>query len=189
MKKLSSRTWATVVYQESASEDWLERLENLHIPCYVSPLHDKDGVKEHWHVLMFFQGQKNQDNIKELVRVFGGVGAELVHHKMSYMLYLCHLASEGKHKYNQEDVKAVSGAVPYQDAIQDMGVTRYALVDEMIEWCSENTIYFADLVDYARKYRQDWFKVLVDRNSHLIWEYIKSKTWRNGAYNNVRKVH
>ena len=36
-----TRSYATVVYPESAP-DFLERLNDLKVPCFVSPLHDKE---------------------------------------------------------------------------------------------------------------------------------------------------
>lgn len=37
-----SRTFATIVYEESAKENWRDELEALHIPVLVSPVHDRD---------------------------------------------------------------------------------------------------------------------------------------------------
>ena len=178
-KQQTSRTWATIVYPESSADDWIDTLEQLHIPCYVSPLHDQEKGKSHYHVVMIFQGQKNQENIKSIVKVFGGVGQELVHHKKAYLRYLCHLDSLDKHKYDISEVKVLSGAEEYKKVIDDEEVSKYDLMAEMVDWCKENTVVFADLVDYAKKERSDWFRVLVDKNSHLIWEYIKSMNWRN----------
>ena len=36
------RNFATVVYPESAPADWLTVLDSLHVPAFVSPLHDAD---------------------------------------------------------------------------------------------------------------------------------------------------
>ena len=52
-----SRIFATVVYPESAPEDWRERLEGEHVKAMVSPLHCLDTLptgevkKAHYHVL------------------------------------------------------------------------------------------------------------------------------------------
>lgn len=52
-----TRNFATVVYPESAPEDWINKLEELHVAVLVSPLHDKDinpsgePKKPHYHVL------------------------------------------------------------------------------------------------------------------------------------------
>ena len=37
-----TRNYATVVYPESAPENWLSILSDSHVPCFVSPLHDLD---------------------------------------------------------------------------------------------------------------------------------------------------
>ena len=42
MKCKKSRYWTFLIYPESAPKDWYSKLEELHIPICVSPLHDKD---------------------------------------------------------------------------------------------------------------------------------------------------
>lgn len=37
-----SNKWAFLLYQESMPEDYLDILEELHIPFILSPWHDKD---------------------------------------------------------------------------------------------------------------------------------------------------
>jgi hypothetical protein len=41
-KEKRSNKWAFLIYQESTPEDYLERLEELHIPFILSPWHDRD---------------------------------------------------------------------------------------------------------------------------------------------------
>lgn len=177
------RIWATIVYTDSVSDDWMKKLEDLLVPAYVSPLHDKDDCKPHYHVMVLFDGQKGRKQVVELFKSFGGVGCEYVQSKSAYLAYLCHLKSEGKYKYSIEDVKALNGVTSYQKAIEDISVDKYELVSEMIDWCKQqNVVSFAVFVDYARVERKDWLKVLVDRNSHLIWQYIKSRAWSNSKY-------
>jgi len=59
-----TRNFATVVYPESAPENWFSLLGELKVPCFVSPLHDKDlnpngeVKKSHYHVLFAFDGVK-----------------------------------------------------------------------------------------------------------------------------------
>ena len=65
-----TRNYATVVYPESASTDWLEKLSELHVPAFVSPLHDKDvnptgeSKKAHYHVMIMFDGVKTLDQAR-----------------------------------------------------------------------------------------------------------------------------
>ena len=34
--------YATIIYEESVVSNWQEVLENLHVPCLISPWHSKD---------------------------------------------------------------------------------------------------------------------------------------------------
>lgn len=56
MEKKRTRNWATVVYPESAPDDWIMKLQEQCVPALISLLHDKDinadgtRKKEHYHV-------------------------------------------------------------------------------------------------------------------------------------------
>ena len=60
-KEKRSNKWAFLIYQESTPEDYMERLEDLHIPFILSPWHDKDVnsttgefKKSHKQIFFFF---------------------------------------------------------------------------------------------------------------------------------------
>ena len=40
-----TRNFATVVYPESAPDDWQEILSQQFVPAFISPLHDKEDRK------------------------------------------------------------------------------------------------------------------------------------------------
>lgn len=171
--EVKGRIWACIGYEESLSKNWLDMLEQLHIPCYVSPLHSDDGVKPHYHIMFLFDGQKKQSQVKDIMQSFGGVGCELVQSKTAYLRYLCHLDSDGKTKYNIADVRALNGARSYSDAIEDKTSSRYEILAEMVKYARQNRVSYAGLVDFAFKNdRYDWIKVL-DVNSRLISEYLR----------------
>ena len=48
------RNFATVVYPESAPENWLDRLDGLHVPAFVSPLHNQPRWKPKETALAYF---------------------------------------------------------------------------------------------------------------------------------------
>ena len=172
--EVKGRIWACIGYEESLNKKWLEMLELLHIPCYVSPIHDKDGVKPHYHIMFLFDGQKKQSQVKDIMTSFGGVGCELVQSKTAYLRYLCHLDSDGKTKYNIADVRALNGARSYSDAIEDKTSSRYEILAEMVKYSRLHRVSYAGLVDFAFKNdRYDWIRVL-DANSRLISEYLRS---------------
>ena len=91
-----SRNFATVVYPESAPNDWQEILSSHFVPSFVSPLHDKDknptgeDKKPHYHVVVMFEGKKSDEQVKEVFDSIGGVGLEKVQSIRGYARYLCH---------------------------------------------------------------------------------------------------
>ena len=181
-KDYRSRNFATEVYPESAPEGWTDILQNLSVPCFVSPLHDSDvdddGVikKAHYHVLLKFEGKKSLDNVRELCRKFGGVGCEAVQSARGYARYLCHLDNPEKAQYSPEDVQAFAGADYYAEI--ENPTDKYQAIREMIQFCKDNKIVsFADLADYASESREDWFRVLCDSGTYFVKEYLKSRTW------------
>mgnify|MGYP001021680941 CR=1 FL=1 len=46
VKDKRSNKWAFLLYQESAPKNYLDILEEMHIPFVLSPWHDKDINKE-----------------------------------------------------------------------------------------------------------------------------------------------
>lgn len=177
------RLWATVVYPESAPDNWLTILRDLMIPCYVSPLHDKDfnadktPKKAHYHVMLVFEGKKSRAQIEEIVKQFGGVGQENVKSKRGYARYLCHLDNPEKAQYSPDDVLSYGGL----DYESDIGIVinKYKVISEMIDFVSANNIfYYSDLCDYARINEPQWFRVLCDNGSYMLKEYIKSNKYK-----------
>ncbi len=182
------RLWATVVYPESAPENWKNTLRDLFIPCYISPLHDKDvnadktPKKPHYHVLMIFEGKKSRKQIADITAKFGGVGQEDVKSKRGYARYLCHLDNPEKAQYSIDDVTALGGL----DYEQDIGIVinRYKVINEMREFVGANNItYFSDLIDYAAENEPQWYRVLCDNGAYIMKEYIKSNAYKYNQQN------
>lgn len=174
-RESGARIWACIIYIEHLTiDEIIAKIESLHVECYLSPLHT-DAEKDHYHAVFLFDGQKTQAVFKDLVKDFG-VGAEKVNSKGAYLRYLCHLNTDDKPTYNVNEVKALNGAKPYLEAIED-STSKYTLVGEMVDYISDKHCSFAGLVDYSRANRQDWFRVLVDSNSRLLGEYIRSKCY------------
>ena len=184
------RNWATVLYPESAPEDWKEKLIDLKTPVYVSPLHDQDvnpggeKKKAHYHIVLTFEGKKSRDQIKVLTDSFGGVGQEVVNSLRGYVRYLCHLDNPEKYRYNENDIQCFGGAD--YDSIIGFPVAKYKALKEMQTFVRQKRIIrFADLADYAAEERPDWYKILTDCGTLYMTSYIKSCTW--GWNNGVKQ--
>lgn len=179
-----SRLWSTIIYPESAPEDWQERLSSLLLRGFISPLHNldkkEDGTikKPHYHILFIFNSKKSLEQIKDITDQIGGVGQFRIDNKLGAERYLCHLDHPEKAQYNPDDVIALGG-MDYKFEIGAV-VNKYTVIREMIDFVENNSCeYYCDLVDYAAQYNDEWFRVLCDNGSWLMKEYIKSFSFKN----------
>lgn len=180
-----TRNFTTIVYPESAPENWLNVLNDHHVKAFVSPLHDRDinpdgeAKKPHWHVLVMFDSVKTIDQAKELFDQMGGVGCQKVNSIRGNARYLCHLDNPEKAQYDANDVKVFAGA-DYQEVCA-LTSDKYGAIREMLVFCEDdNIINFADLLVYASENRNDWFRILCDGGVFVVREYLKSRKWGQG---------
>lgn len=177
-----TRNFATVVYPESAPEDWKVILGESCIPCFISPLHDQDinpggePKKPHYHVMIMFDSVKTPAQAEEVFQSIGGVGCEIVQSIRGYARYLCHLDNPEKHQYKPEEVSCYGGA-DYHGTI-GLAIDELNAVAEMMEFVDDYEIRsYAQLLRYARYHRQDWFRCLIKSTTVVMREYIKSYFW------------
>lgn len=176
-----TRNWATVVYPESCPDNWLQILEEFHVPFLVSPLHDSDisadgqEKKSHYHVLLCFDSVKTSDQALDIFNSVNGVGCEKVSSLRGYARYLCHLDDPDKTQYSIEDVYAYRE--DYASLIS-LPTDKYDSIAAMIDWVDrEHVISYAQLLRYAKSHNQIWFRVLCDSGTLVMKEFIKSRTW------------
>ena len=182
-----TRNYATVVYPDSAPENWQEKLAEYYVPAFISPLHDLDinpfgePKKPHYHVMIMFDSVKTIEQAKEILSDIGGVGVEIVNSVRGYARYLCHLDNPEKIQYDKGFVKSLYGA-DYDETI-GLALDRYIAIREMISFCRDNGIYsYAELFRFAMDNRQDWFRVLCDNGTVVVKEYLKSSSWEIQHY-------
>lgn len=181
--EMRSRIFATVVYPESAPENWMELLEGTHIAAMVSPLHCMDTLptgeqkKEHYHVLWRYAGVKSIAQAQEVVSLIGGAGAvEVVSDFRGYARYLIHLDSPDKAQYSPEDIRCFGGADWAEVALSEAERTD-AQLDEIEDWIDETgCASYVGLCRYARKHRPDWTRCVRTHTVHLS-ALIRSFYW------------
>lgn len=182
------RNFVTVVYPESAPENWMQLLAEQVVPAFISPLHDKDvnptgePKKPHYHVMIMFEGKKSLEQAKEIFDIINGVGLEKVNSLRGYARYLCHLDNPEKAQYPIDEVQSLAGA----DFITTIGLAtdKYDAIGEMIDFCEIHDVYsYRELLIYCMNNRTDWYRILCDSGTYVIREYLKSRHWdsREGA--------
>lgn len=180
-KDRRARNFATVVYPESAPEDWLDTLKDQHICAFVSPLHDKDvdrktGLpkKPHYHVMVMFDGKKSREQVSDLFALIGGVGLEIVGSLRGYARYLCHLDDPEKTLYDFDQVTQIAGA-NYAEVI-GLAIDKRTAIAEMQDFCiSHNINEFADLMDYTAENKPEWHHVLCTCGTMVMRAYLDSR--------------
>lgn len=182
-EKRRSMYFVSILYPESATPGWEDILTDLGIPALVSPLHDKDMTamgepkKPHYHVILLFDSLKSMQQAQEVFDLIGAVQGQKVASLRGKARYLCHLDDANKAQYKIEDVMSFSGA-DYLEVIS-LPSDKYRMISEIIEWCCENGVSnYADLLDYARLYQYDWFRILCDSGTYVVKEYLKSHGYR-----------
>lgn len=182
LKDGRTRTWAMVLYPESAPENWKEILAEEHAPILISPLHDKDAnadgepKKSHWHVLLMYNGKKSRSKIEELAEKLNAPKPQPVSDRRGYARYLIHADNPEKHQYSQSDVIALGGA----DYTQYMlgAADTDSVLGEIMDWCAERKCYsFYTLSMYARNNRPDWFRVITTCRTVFLVNWLKSMQW------------
>lgn len=176
-----TRNFATVVYPESAPEDWQDVLARHAVPAFISPLHDRDvnptgePKKPHYHVMLMFEGKKSIEQVMEVFGSISGVGCEVVKSVRGYARYLCHLDNPEKAQYDTSDVRSI--AADYISTI-GLAIDKYVAIGEMQDFCEQyNVNSFYALAKYARVNRSDWHRILCDCASVFMREYLQSRKW------------
>jgi hypothetical protein len=176
-----TRNFATVVYPESAPEDWQDVLARHAVPAFISPLHDRDvnptgePKKPHYHVMLMFEGKKSIEQVMEVFGSIAGVGCEVVKSVRGYARYLCHLDNPEKAQYDTSDVRSI--AADYISTI-GLAIDKYVAIGEMQDFCEQyNVNSFYALAKYARVNRPDWHRILCDCASVFMREYLQSRKW------------
>lgn len=174
-----SKNWATIVYPDSAPDNWLDILGDMKIEVFVSPLHDKDKnptgeeKKAHYHVIIMFPSVKTDVQACEVFRAFGGVGCERIASIRGYARYLCHLDNPEKHIYDTKEVLAFGGADYF--SVITLVTDKYVTLAEILDFCDNNDIkYYSELVRWCRQNRFEWFRALADGGSYMVKEYLKT---------------
>lgn len=110
--KEKNRNWCAIVYPESAPEDWIERLRDLHLPFAISPLHDQDAnefgepKKEHYHIIVCFEGPTTYKNANRCIqRITNGPIVKPCRSIRGSYRYLTHLDDPHKFQYSSDDIQ------------------------------------------------------------------------------------
>lgn len=189
-----ARNFATIVYEESKPEDWIDIITELHVPIIISPLHDKDKwtkadekknpehragetKKAHYHVLIMFEGKKSINQVETIIDDIGGVGCIIVESARGMARYLTHMDNPEKEQYKMEDVQTFGGAnyIEICESKEETKRRRLEVIREMQEYCRNNKITeIADLLEISAECNDEWFDHLCNDSIYVMVKYLQS---------------
>ncbi|GBG97473.1 MULTISPECIES: replication protein [Lactococcus] len=188
-KEQRSNKWAFLFYQESAPEDYLNILEELHVPFILSPWHDKDvnrstgGFKKaHKHGAFFFDSLKSYSQVSDLIsdKLNGPAHVEVVMSPKGMYDYFTHAENPEKTPYNVEDIESGAG-FELDKFLAENNPDLLLQVYEIMH--DSNLKEFADFTDLiAQKYpdllfyvfdKSYFFKIYLDSKRY---NFVKGKT-------------
>lgn len=156
-KEKRSNKWAFLFYKESAPDNYLDILEEIHIPFVLSPWHDKDVDKKtgefkkaHKHGSFYFDSLKSYSQVSELIKnkLNGPTHVEIVMSPKGMYDYFTHAENPEKTLYNVDDIESGCGFELDKFLIDNHSDEFLTLVIDLIE--EHNFTEFNSLVRYAR---------------------------------------
>lgn len=157
-----SRTWACIMYKDSAPADWEDRLRMIGVSFAVSPLHDQDKTatgamkKPHWHVILDWPGGSTTYQVARGITqgvLKGTIPIPLVSPR-GYFRYFTHLDNPNKAQYDRKDIITGNG-FDIGDFLeltsQEKAEIRYKLLEFVIK---ADIVEYWDLLTYAM-YNED----------------------------------
>lgn len=104
MKNKRSKYWALILYEDSEIYNYNEVFEYIKTHFdYVGILHDKDGVKNHFHFVLKFNNYKWLSSLVDELNIPFNY-FESINSYNSMLLYLIHFDYKDKYNYSINDV-------------------------------------------------------------------------------------
>lgn len=187
-KSEKARHWAGIVYPESMPENWKDIITASHVPCVISPLHDKDvnpdgtPKKPHYHIMFCYPNTTTGSSASHILAQLGSsLHAERVMSAVGNYRYLTHRDNPEKAQYSEDDIQSFNG-FSYTDYIGERTLTEKLSLGQqvmdivMADACPPN--YIA-LIQYLQMLGHDALLEYVMTNTYFVKELLASKR----AYN------
>ena len=169
-----SNKWAFLIYQESAPDDYIDVLEEIHVPYVLSPWHDKDINKKtgefkkaHKHGAFYFDSLKSYSQVSELIKdkLNGPAHVEPVMSPKGMFDYFTHAE-------NPEDIESGCGFNLDQFLVQQNSEDFMTEVIDIIE--QNDLTEFEELVWYARDNNTALLGLIIER-TYFFARYLDSR--------------
>lgn len=184
-KEQRSNKWAFLFYKESAPDNYLEILEEIHVPFVLSPWHDRDVNKKtgefkkaHKHGALYFDSLKSYSQVSGLIKekLNGPAHVEPVMSPKGMYDYFVHAENPEKTQYNIEDIETGCGFELNKFLISNNNDEFLSTVIDVIE--KYNFTEFNNLVRYAREENPTLLRLIVEK-TYFFAKYLDSRRHSN----------
>lgn len=180
-KEQRSNKWAFIFYKESAPNNYLDVLEEIHVPFVLSPWHDKDINKNtgeikkaHKHGAFYFDSLKSYSQVSELIKekLNGPAHVEPVMSPKGMYDYFIHAENPDKTPYDIDDIKSGCGFELDKFLVQQNSDD---FTTEVIDTIEQNDFTeFEELVWYARDNNTALLRLIIER-TYFFARYLDSR--------------
>ena len=180
-KEQRSNKWTFLIYEESAPENYLDVLEDIHVPFVLSPWHNKDVNKEtgevkksHKHGAFYFSSLKSYSQVSELIKdkLNGPAHVEPVMSPKGMYDYFVHADNPDKTPYDINDIESGCGFELDKFLVQQISDD---FTNKVIDTIEENDITeFGELVWYARDNNSALLGLIIER-TYFFARYLDSR--------------
>lgn len=194
-KEQRSNKWSFLIYEESKPEDYLNILEELHIPFILSPWHDKDIDKQtgefkksHKHGAFFFDSLKSYSQVSNIVndKLNGPEHVEVVMSPTGLFDYFTHAENPDKTPYNIEDIEVGCG-FNLEKFLMDMNPSDF--IHEVVDIIEEKDFTeFEELVWYARANNTNLLELIIKR-TYFFAKYLDSRRFNPNRHQQQKEAH
>lgn len=152
--------WTFIIYPEdSLPDNYLNIINNWHIPCLLSPIHNKDingsedEMKKHIHVMLYFGigAKKSYDQVKIFSDQLNGCNPFPVISRRALTRYFIHKDDPEKQQFPDGQYHLTClGGFDIGDSFSDSNSDEeyYQRIEDIIY--KETIFNFASLVEYLR---------------------------------------
>lgn len=190
-KEKRSNKWTFLIYQESCPDDYLEVLEELHVPFVLSPWHDKDVnrktgefLKAHKHGALFFETLKSYSQVSELLQENLNAPAHIkvVMSPKGLYDYFTHAESPEKEPYDIADIESGCGF----ELEKFLAENNSDLLKQVYEIMRDSGLKeFADFTDLIAEHYPDLLMYVFEK-SYFFKIYLDSKRYNHQQYESIK---
>jgi hypothetical protein len=188
------RTWAFVLYPESAPHDWREQLKISGLVAAVSPLHDKDinptgePKKAHYHIILVYSGPTTYNAVAKFTASLNSTIPQALKSVRGMYRYFSHKDNPEKYQYDEHEITCINGfniadlVELTRSEVNEVKINILKLIREI------EILEYAELVDFLVDNEMSVEYDVAVNNTFFFNSYIASRRHSYNAESNKRNA-